>query len=309
PKKEEEKKEEVKIEEKKEETKPEEKKEEEKKEEVKTEEKKEEPKKEEEKKEEIKPTAEQIKSEEEKKEESKGVLLSDLINDEPSPSEPVKPEPSKEESKINEGEPNEKETLTKILDSDNSQLTDLKSKKKEEELTKDIPEFVLGRGGIKAVELLKEDLYAKIFKEPSPKHPDVLVVYKILLMFINKPTEKEILKISDDSQFWPKFCEYLQSDPSSANLGEFLNNKIKDFDFSDENIFNLRKYCLPIQDNLKPQHFSQLCNSTGLVFFIVKEALEYSGILVDKKTLAQRVYKNVLFSTQYIPKRLAQLGQ
>lgn len=61
-------------------------------------------------------------------------------------------------------------------------------------------------------------------------------------------------------------------------------------DVSNENIELLYKIVQNKENKINPNFFSRTCGTTGLVVFIIKDALEYIGLL-EKKTCIQKAYK------------------
>jgi hypothetical protein len=50
-----------------------------------------------------------------------------------------------------------------------------------------------------------------------------------------------------------------------------------------------------------------MCGTTGLFIFLIKDALEYAGILIDKKTAAGRLYKNYMFNFDVLQTKIEKL--
>ena len=47
------------------------------------------------------------------------------------------------------------------------------------------------------------------------------------------------------------------------------------------------------KDHIIPSYFSKFCGSTGLLIFLIKDLLEYCGIIISsKKTQISRIYNN-----------------
>ncbi len=67
------------------------------------------------------------------------------------------------------------------------------------------------------------------------------------------------------------------------------------FDFSDENIYNICKMLGNNATKMTPAYFSKLCGTTGFLIFLIKDMLEYSGILIERKVNNLRIYKNLQF--------------
>lgn len=109
---------------------------------------------------------------------------------------------------------------------------------------------------------------------------EVLNIYRILLFYINKP---EIAKIKQPSQFWPEVCK-LFAENSDGKVGSFINKYANDLNFSTENILSISQIIGSDLSKMTAPSYTKICPTTGLVFFFIKDALEYSGIIVDKKT-------------------------
>ena len=50
-----------------------------------------------------------------------------------------------------------------------------------------------------------------------------------------------------------------------------------------------------IVDKLKPKYFGNICGTTGLFVFLIKDCLEYCGAVEDKKTQGSRIKANYLY--------------
>ena len=51
-----------------------------------------------------------------------------------------------------------------------------------------------------------------------------------------------------------------------------------------------------MKNKIVPNYFSKICGTTGLLVFIVKDALEYCGVIInDKKTQPARILDNLLY--------------
>ena len=170
------------------------------------------------------------------------------------------------------------------------EMNEIKENNKEE-IEKEYPEFHLTRGAIKAIELLNDELYNKIFKidELSGKLYEILNIYKLLCQLLKKD---DLLKINDKNKFWNEICFWLYND--KRELGNFLYEKSKEFVFDDENIDKIEKMIKSYKNTIYPSYYSKICGTTGLIVFILKDALEYAGIFYnEKKTPIKRVFHNL----------------
>ena len=162
-----------------------------------------------------------------------------------------------------------------------------------------LPEFKLNKGTIRAIECLKESLYIKIFKnEVSMKIlEEIEIIYKILFQLINKDN---FVKIKDKKIFWSEISKFLLEN-MNENLANYVNDIAKKFDFSEKNIVKIKKICKDKNiENINPSYMGKLCGTTGLISFVIKDALEYSGIIEDKKTPPLRIKKNYEYQKEII---------
>ena len=162
-----------------------------------------------------------------------------------------------------------------------------------------LPEFKLNKGTIRAIECLKESLYIKIFKnEVSMKIlEEIEIIYKILFQLIDKDN---FVKINDKKIFWNEISKFLLEN-MNENLANYVNDIAKKFDFSEKNIVKIKKICKDKNiENINPSYMGKLCGTTGLISFVIKDALEYSGIIEDKKTPPLRNKKNYEYQKEII---------
>jgi len=162
-----------------------------------------------------------------------------------------------------------------------------KDKYTEDELTKDLCPFNLTKGAVKAIELLNTQIYTKIFNTNTLPNDDILFAYKLYFRLINN---EEIVKLYG-IDFWIKCCNFFIRDEKT---GDIITNNIKLFNFSNDNIYKLSKLVANKEKLITPNYYSKTCTTTGLVIFILKDALEYIGIISDKRTLPSQMYR--LFS-------------
>jgi len=65
--------------------------------------------------------------------------------------------------------------------------------------------------------------------------------------------------------------------------------------FTDENIFLVSKLLGSNVSKMTPAYFSKLCGTSGFLIFLVKDMLEYAGVLLDRKVNNLRIYKNMQY--------------
>ena len=89
-----------------------------------------------------------------------------------------------------------KELETQISEYE-KRLEELKSKHQNEDLTKEPPPFVLAKGAAKALTLLNEDIYFKLFEKNEYPISDIILIYRIYFQLLNK--EKDIINTKNDN--------------------------------------------------------------------------------------------------------------
>ena len=173
-------------------------------------------------------------------------------------------------------------------------IIEIRLKNSNVELSKNFVEFQVARGGAKAVELLNNDLYSKLFKKPilEKNSEEICIVYRVLFTLFG---EYDIATIYGDQLFWIKCTEYLIKN-SNGKIGTFILDKFKDITFEHQKIFLLNKLLVGMKKKINPNYFSKICGTTGLLIFLIKDTLEYCGVIInDKKTQPARILDNLLY--------------
>ena len=170
------------------------------------------------------------------------------------------------------------------------------------ELNEPYIEFHLSRGAARAIQLLNNNKYSKIFRRPVLDNnlSQIYIAYRILFIFLN---EVEIANISDDKLFWVKCTEYLNSKGENGKIGDFILSKFEKFNCDSKTIYYIEQIMKGKKDNMSPSYFSKICGSTGLLIFLIKELMEYCGVIVStKKTQLSRIYQNLKYFKNIIDK-------
>ena len=179
---------------------------------------------------------------------------------------------------------------SKIID----KKSELKIRYKNEQLNAEVPPFQLSRGAAKAVELLNEELYNRIYHQTELKEPlnKIILIYRIYIQLLANNT---ISSIKNDNEFWISFCKFLLEN-NNSQTGTYFINSIQNFDFSPENLYKVKRIIGSKANEIKPTNYSKICGTTGLVIFLIKDTLEYCGIIQnDKKNIPSIVFKNLEF--------------
>ena len=192
-----------------------------------------------------------------------------------------------------------REELISSLDLDPDETIDdliMKTKLKysNDELTKKFSEFQISRGAAKAVELLNNPLYSKLFKKPvlEKNVEEICKVYRTLFTLLG---EYKIANIPEDEYFWVKCTEYLNN-KSEGKIGSFILEKFKNVTFDKRKIVLINKFLIGMKKKINPNYFPKICGTTGLLIFLIKDALEYCGVIInDKKTQPARILDNLMY--------------
>lgn len=59
---------------------------------------------------------------------------------------------------------------------------------------------------------------------------------------------------------------------------------------------------------MSPAYFSKICGTTGLIIFLIKDALEYAGIIIqEKKNIPARLHSNLIYILKLLNERESKL--
>ena len=155
-------------------------------------------------------------------------------------------------------------------------LNELKMNYNYEQLHSDF-NFSLPRGVSQCIEYLNDDSYNNIFYRGNPRLDETVLVYRILFQFMDKNDLDE-----NDEIFWKKFSDFIIEN-NDGETGTFLINCIKNFDFSGKNILKIKKLALGNEEKFIGSYYAGKCRTTMIVVNLVKEALQYSGVLENEE--------------------------
>ena len=159
-------------------------------------------------------------------------------------------------------------------------INEIKEKYNEDELNLNNTKFVLSRGTLKALEILNKDEkeHEKFFdiKNYNLFSDDIYIVYQIIFQLIKN---NDIKYSSGKKEFFEKMGEFMYYHINENNkIGDIFKNMVKEFQFNKENIYKIKSIIKGKEEKLKPLNYSQICKTTGLVIFLVKDILEYLGL-------------------------------
>ena len=167
------------------------------------------------------------------------------------------------------------------INSIEEEINKIKNQFKGENLDSNKYSFQLSKGSMRAIQILDNEIYNNIFKskELNPPLDKIILIYRIFFKLIN---QEEINEIVSDKKFWEEARIYfLENDDNK--IGYFIKDNISEFDFTNENIYKLKKLTKGYEEKLKPTNYEKICETTTLFTFIIKDALEYCGIIYNKE--------------------------
>ena len=167
------------------------------------------------------------------------------------------------------------------INSIEEEINKIKNQFKGENLDSNKYSFQLSKGSMRAIQILDNEIYNNIFKskELNPPLDKIILIYRIFFQLIN---QEEINEIVSDKKFWEEARIYfLENDDNK--IGYFIKDNISEFDFTNENIYKLKKLTKGCEEKLKPTNYEKICETTTLFTFIIKDALEYCGIIYNKE--------------------------
>ena len=167
------------------------------------------------------------------------------------------------------------------INSIEEEINKIKNQFKGENLDSNKYSFQLSKGSMRAIQILDNEIYNNIFKskELNPPLDKIILIYRIFFQLIN---QEEMNEIVSDKKFWEEVRIYfLENDDNK--IGYFIKDNISEFDFTNENIYKLKKLTKGYEEKLKPTNYEKICETTTLFTFIIKDALEYCGIIYNKE--------------------------
>lgn len=154
--------------------------------------------------------------------------------------------------------------------------------------------------------LLNDPIYSTLFKADNVPSEDVLLPFKLYLQIINKKDVSPIL--GKPSNFiWSYFCSLLEQN-TQDKPGNYLSSLLyENFDMSSQNLYEIYKLLDKNHYKIAPNYYSKLCGTTGLIVFFVKDALEYLGLIEDKRTAPNSVSNLYSKCKEYLNEKILQL--
>ena len=146
----------------------------------------------------------------------------------------------------------------------------------------DFEKIVLTKNSKKAMHLLNESLLNHLFKENKIPPDDIILIYRIYFQMINHPYS--LIAKRDIYNFWEK-CKLYFTSEQNGKTGDILLDLInkKKVDFSKNNEYQIYMLAKGNYNKILPNYFSNLCGTTGLFVFVIKDILEFMGITPKNK--------------------------
>ena len=153
---------------------------------------------------------------------------------------------------------------------------------------KDIPirngieNITLSKGSKKAKELLNESLLNHLFKDNKIPSDDIILIYRIYFQMINHPFA--LLAKTDIDKFWEK-CRLYFTNEKNGKTGDILMAMINDkkIEINGNNLYQIYNLVKGNLNKIIPNYFSDICGTTGLFVFIIKDVLDFLGISLKNK--------------------------
>jgi hypothetical protein len=174
-------------------------------------------------------------------------------------------------------------------------LKELSEKFTKIELNKPFPDYTPAKGALRAIELLNNNIHMKLFTESTLPNTDVIIIYRIFFQLLNH----EIASYKDDNDFWKECCSFFKT-TDEQKIGEKIISQIISFDFSSINVNKISRLLINRPNIVTPGYFSNVCGTTGIIIFLVRDCLEYCGIVNDRIIYPSRLYLNCLYEQELI---------
>ena len=170
-------------------------------------------------------------------------------------------------------------------------INKIKGEYSEDELTNPPIKFALSDEVKNKINELNKNENIEIYKSELDKNNKdmniIIIIHRILLVFLS---QEEIYSISSDNIFWKKCGEFLLRN-SNGKIGDYILQKVEEFIFTSKSVNKIENI---IKDN-KENIINEIENNSNIILIpLIKEALEYCGIIFSKsKTQGNIIITNL----------------
>ena len=158
-----------------------------------------------------------------------------------------------------------------------------------------IENLSLSQQSQKATQLLNKSEINHLFKEDNLPLMDIILIYKLYFQIINHPFAS--IAKTDIETFWKK-CKFYFNNEENGKTGDILTSIInkKKVDINKNNLYKIYYLVKGNTNKIVPKYFSNICGTTGLFIFIIKDILEFLGISqkITKKENAFWTYSDII---------------
>ena len=147
--------------------------------------------------------------------------------------------------------------------------------------------------------MLNENSYSKLFNELNliPKD-EVILVYKIYFQLLRPEESSKIIEKNNKLEIW-RYIHHVFIVENNGKVGTVIQEDLKKFNYNVETAFKTNKLIGDNLNKLSPTYYTRLCGTTGLFLFILKDILEWTGIIIDKKCNAKRAFELSKYGCDY----------
>lgn len=150
--------------------------------------------------------------------------------------------------------------------------------------------------------MLNESTYSKLFNDLSLSlKEEVILVYKIYFQLTRPQECSTIIDKNNYSEIW-RYTHDVFIVKNNGKIGNLIQNDLNKYEFNVENAFKVFKLAENNIKKLSPNYYTKLCGTTGLFMFVLKDILEYCGIILDKKCYAKRAMEISKYGVDYYNK-------
>ena len=167
----------------------------------------------------------------------------------------------------------------------------------------ELKNLILNKGTLKAIKLLNEEIFCRLFFEDKIPNKDVILVYKVYFQLINYKEITNLYNNNSDDIIWEKCLIYFRN--NYGKISEILMNNIEaeKILLNGENLYKIYKLTENNITKFCSGYFSKLCGTTGLFIFYIKDILDFLG-LSNVKNFQNNLYCSLNEIISYIDSKI-----